>query len=192
IFCEKVDHIDIADARIFPDSMKVVIRKKAKLDDFENSRIVANYITKYHQIVNATTSITARRAYTAKGDYPYYDIDSNLFLIPISKVYLDSSYQTIAEGKIAETAEFKLSPEFYFYGNVRMNAADPEMLFEGATKIEHNCDAFAKNWMSFKARLNPKNIQIPVTEDMKSLEGESLSAGIVWHFSQDIDSTELY
>lgn len=192
IFCEKVDHIDIADARIFPDSMKVVIRKKAKLDDFENSRIVANYITKYHQIVNATTSITARRAYTAKGDYPYYDIDSNLFLIPISKVYLDTSYQTIAEGKIAETAEFKLSPEFYFYGNVRMNAADPEMLFEGATKIEHNCDAFAKNWMSFKARLNPKNIQIPVTEDMKSLEGESLSAGIVWHFSQDIDSTELY
>jgi hypothetical protein len=192
IFCEKVDHIDVADARIFPDSMKVVIRKKAKLDEFVNSRIEANYITKYHQIVHATTNITAKRAYTSKGEYPYYDIDSNLFMIPISKVYLDTSFQTIAEGKIDESKEFMLSPEFNFYGNVRMNASDPDLLFEGATKIVHNCDDFPKNWMSFKTRINAKNIQIPVTEKMTTLSGDPIAAGIIWHFSENIDSTEIY
>lgn len=192
IFCEKVKYIDVADARIYPDSMKVIIRKKAKLDDFNNSRIEANYITKYHQIINASTSITARKAYTSKGEYPYYDIDSNLFLIPISRVYLDTSFQTIAEGKIPETAKFKVSPEFNFYGNIRMNASDPNLLFEGATRIEHECSAFPQNWMSFKSRLDPKNIQIPVEQDLKTLDGNPISAGIVWHFSQDMDSTEMY
>ena len=192
IYCEKVQHIDVADARIFPDSMKVVIRKKAKLDEFLNSTITANYITKYHQIINATTNITAKKAYTSQGEYPYYDIDSNLFLIPIHRVYLDTSFQTIAEGKIPETANFKLSPEFNFYGNIRMNASNPHMVFDGATKIIHECAAFPQNWMSFKTRIDPKNIQIPVTENMKTLEGNPISAGIVWHVSTDIDSTEMY
>jgi len=192
IFCEKVQHIDVADARIYPDSMKVVIRKKAKMDDFENSRIVANYITKYHQILNAKTTITARKAYTATGEYPYYDVDSNMFLIPIHRVYLDTSFQTIAEGKVPQTASFKLSPEFDFYGNVRINASDPTIKFDGATRIVHDCEAFPKNWMSFTARLDPKNIQIPVGKTLKTLEGTPISAGIVWHFSDDIDSTMMY
>ena len=32
IFCEQVKYLDVADARIFPDSMKMVIRRKAKID----------------------------------------------------------------------------------------------------------------------------------------------------------------
>jgi hypothetical protein len=46
--------------------------------------------------------------------------------------------------------------------------------------------------MSFKSEIDPKNIQIPVLENMKDLDGNAISAGIVWRDSPSTDSLELY
>ena len=192
IFCEETQFVEVADARIYPDSAKVTIRKKARMETLENSKIVANYITKYHTIVNATTNITARRAYTSKGEYPYYDIDSNRYDIYLPEIKLDTSYQTVASGKIADNEGFKMSPQFDFYGQVFLKAADPTLTFKGATRINHECEKFDRNWMSFSAPIDPKNIQIPVSESMKDLEGNSISAGILWRHASDPDSIMMY
>jgi hypothetical protein len=192
IVCSKTEYIDVADARIFPDSMKVVIRKKAEMDPLLNSKIVANYITKYHTFTKADTKITARRNYTSKGIYPYYDADSVATLFVMDKIGVDSSYQTIASGMIKDDANFKLSSQFDYYGKVDIKAANPLIYFSGATRINHSCEKFARSWMSFTAEINPKNIQIPVTAAMKSLDGQNLAAGIVWHDSPAKDSIRLY
>lgn len=192
ITCTKTEFIDVADARIYPDSMKVVIRKKAKMDPLTNSRIVANYITKYHTFINANTEITARRAYTSVGDYPYFDADSNKTLLRLDKIGVDSSYQTFAQGNVKSDANFKLSPQFDYYGKLGIRASNPLIYFEGATRINHNCADFARNWMSFTAQIDPKNIQIPVSQSMKTLDGQAISAGIVWHDSRSTDSIRLY
>ncbi len=192
IFCEKVEFIEVADARIYPDSMKVVIHKKAKMEPFTNSKIVANYITKYHTFTKANVEITAKRAYLGNGEYPYYDKDSVLTYFQMKKITLDTSYQTIASGAIDNNAGFKLSPEFDYYGKVSILASNPLINFEGATRIHHNCEKFDKTWMSFSASIDPKNIQIPVSAKMKNLDGEAISAGIIWRNSRDTDSIKLY
>lgn len=192
IVCTKTEYIDVADARIYPDSMKVVIRKKAEMDPLVNSKIVANYITKYHTFTKADTKITARRNYTATGIYPYYDADSVKTLITMDKIGVDSTYQTIASGMIKNDANFKLSSQFDYYGKVDIKAANPLIYFSGATRLNHSCEKFARSWMSFTAEINPKNIQIPVSASMKSLDGQTLSAGIVWHDSKAKDSIRLY
>jgi hypothetical protein len=192
ITCTKTEFIDVADARIFPDSMKVIIRKKAEMDPLKNSVIVANYITKYHTFTKADTKISARRAYMASGIYPYYDADSAKTLITMDKITVDSSYQTVASGSIKPDANFKLSSQFDYYGTVNVKAANPRISFSGATRINHSCEKFARSWMSFSAEIDPKNIQIPVTNNMKSLDGKNLSAGIVWHDSRAKDSIRLY
>ncbi len=192
IFCSEVEYIDVADARIFPDGMLVNIRKKAKLDRFENSKIVANYITKYHTFTKASVDITARRAYTATGDYPYYDMDSVLTIVRMDKIGLDASFQTTADGKISKESTFKLSKQFDFYGNMSVKAASPAISFNGATRINHSCDKFEKSWMAFNSEIDPKNIQIPVSSEMKNLEGKALSAGIVWRDAANVDSIALY
>lgn len=192
IYCSNTEYIDVADARIYPDSMKVTIRKKAEMDPLDNSRIVANYITKYHQFVEANTRISARKAYTSSGKYPYYDADSVRTYITMTKIGLDTLFQTVAEGKIASDANFKLSKYFDYYGDIKIKAANPLITFAGATRINHNCDKFAKSWMSFTSEIDPKNIQIPVSEKMKTLEGKAISAGIVWRDSKDMDSVKMY
>jgi hypothetical protein len=192
IFCEKVEYLEIADARIYPDSMKVVIRKNANMDQFKNAKIVANYITKYHSFVRATVDVKARRAYVGEGEYPYYDKDSTLTYFEMKNITLDTSYQTVASGQISENQGFKLSKEFDYYGKISVFSANPLMSFEGATRINHECEKFDKTWMSFAASIDPKNIQIPVSAVMKNLSGESISAGIVWRNSATVDSIKLY
>lgn len=192
IFCNQVEYVDIADARIYPDSMKLIIRKKAKIDKLTNAKIVASYVTKYHKFTEAEVEINARRDYTAIGNYPYYDKDSVLTYVKMDKIGLDSSYQTRASGKISPDMNFKLSNEFDYNGAVSVRAANPLISFSGATRINHNCAKFDRNWMAFTSEIDPKNIQIPVSNAMKDLEGGSISAGIVWRDSPSTDSLSLY
>lgn len=192
IYCDEVEYINVADARIYPDSMKVNIRKKAQLDQFKNATIVANYITKYHTFERATVDITARKAYKATGEYPYYDKDSVPTYIAIDEIGLDNSFETFANGKISKEQGFKLSNEFDYYGNLTVKASSPEILFNGATRINHNCEKLEKNWLAFSSSIDPKNVQIPVSTTMKNLDGQSISAGIVWRDATNVDSIELY
>lgn len=192
MFCTNTEYIDVADARIYPDRKYVVIRRKAVLDTLTNARIVANYVTKYHTILNSKVQISARRKYVGEGFYPYFDADSNKTLIKMNTIGVDSSFQTFANGNILSEDNFKLSSQFDYYGKMSIKAAKPEILFTGATRINHTCEKFARNWMSFSAQIDPKNIQIPVSDNMKTLEGKSIAAGIVWRDSPTKDSIRLY
>ncbi|MEZ4936442.1 MAG: hypothetical protein R2799_02500 [Crocinitomicaceae bacterium] len=192
ILCKEVPHIDVADARIFPDSNLVTIHKNAKMDPLNNSEILVNRVTKFHEIYEANTVVLARMKYESQGKYNYYDADSNISVLNLYNIHPDSTFQTVATGKVKPDENFKLSPEFEFYGDVHLLAANQFLEFEGATRVNHNCDAFTKSWMSFKAFIDPKSVSIPVSENMKDLDGNAISAGIVFHNSIDQDSMKLY
>lgn len=192
IYCDEVEYVNVADARVFPSDKKVIIRQEAKIDPMSNTKIVANYITKYHTFVQADVEIVNRKYYKASGVYPFYDRDSNVTLIQMDNIGLDSSYQTVANGKVPQELNFKLSDEFAFYGNVNIVASNPYVNFQGATKVFHDCEKFTKSWLSFSAPINPQDIQIPVSNEMKNLEGERISAGVVWRDSPVMDSIRIY
>jgi hypothetical protein len=192
IYCSETEYIEVADARIFPDSMKVTIRKDAEMDPFENAEIIANFTTKHHKIDKVKAKISSQTSYSAEGYYDYSSGDGKTYSIFLEEIKVDDALQTVAIGKISKEENFKLSPEFDFYGTINLEADSPELIFDGATRINHECDKFSRNWMAFKAKLDKKNIQIPVSENMKDLNGNSISAGIVWRNSSVTDSVRLY
>lgn len=192
IFCEQVKYLDVADARIFPDSMKMVIRRKAKIDPLKNSQVVANYITQYHKFVQCEIDILARLNFQGTGTYPYYDRDSTLTNFFMERIFVDSTHQTEAVGKIAQDAQFYLSKQFDYYGDVTVKASLPTIIFTGATRINHTCEKFPRKWISFSAKIDPNNIQIPIVPDMVDFEGNPISSGIVWRNSPQTDSIRLY
>jgi len=192
IDCDRIEYIDVADARISPADQKIIIRKKAKMDPFEGATIVANYVTKYHTIENAHVEISARRKFKADGEYYYLDANENKHKILFKDINVDTTYQTVATGIIEQEENFKLSDQFDFYGDVYLSASDQFLTFDGATRITHDCDQFAKNWMKFKTDIDPNNILIPVTDDMKDLEGNNIAVGIVLRTTSDYDSLGIY
>ncbi|MDG0973791.1 MAG: hypothetical protein P8O07_06485 [Crocinitomicaceae bacterium] len=192
IYCYETRFVQIADSRIFPDSMKIVIREKGVMDTLFKAKIISNYITKYHEITDVQASIETREKYEASGRYKYIDVDSNIYYFDLTRIYLDSTLQTIGLGKVNQDENFKLSSAFDYYGDIKLIASEPYLRYTGATRINHSCEKFEKNWMAFSSYLNPKNIQIPVMKEMKDLEGNFISAGILWRNSQDLDKVTLY
>jgi hypothetical protein len=192
IYCTKVQYIDVADARIYPDSSKVIIRKKAKMEPFQDAKVVANYITQYHKFLHCQIAITARKRYSGKGIYPYYDQDSLKTDFVMDKIYLDSTEQTVAVGKISQDAKFYLSKQFDYYGNIQVIAYLPTIIFNGSTRMNHNCAKFPRSWIALSANIDPANIQIPITADMKNIDGQNVMAGMAWRDSRVLDSIRLY
>lgn len=192
IYCKKVDYVEVGDARIYPDSSRLTIRKKAYMEPLENSKIIANSITKFHRFINCETEIKGRYEYDSKGDYPYYDRDSNMTLIKIDKIWLDSTVQTVAVGKIGGNQDFKLSEQFNYFGDVNIKAALPFVKFKGSIRINHSCDAFKRTFVAVDTDIDPKNIQIPFNGRIFNSDSTELFVGIAWRDSKDLEEMKMY
>jgi hypothetical protein len=178
ITANEVQYIQVADALITPDSMRVRIGRNAKMDPLKNATITANFVTKYHTIHDATVNITARRKYSGTGVYDYKDEAGKVFPIQMEDVDVDTSFQTFAKGVIPEKDGFQLSPAFDFFGDVLLKATTKDLLFTGSTRIKHDCPGIPKNWMTFSGEIDPQEVFIPVSDSLVDAEGAAIGAGI--------------
>jgi hypothetical protein len=179
IRARQVPFIRVADAKIIPDSGRVVVKKDAAMEPLKNANILANYITQYHSIFDATVNIYSKNKYTASGKYNYVDETKKTTTFDFAEISVDSTKQTYADGKILEKENFQLSPYFDFYGDVNLRANNKYLIFDGNTRVIHDCPNIEKNWMAFKQEINPDEIFIPVDSSLADQRGNSLGAGIL-------------
>ncbi len=178
ITANDVQYIQVADALVTPDSMRVRIRRNAEMDPLTNAVITANFVTKHHRIYNATVDIKAKRNYSASGDYDYVDEAKKAFRIRLQNVNVDTAYQTYARGRILEEEGFQLSPAFDFFGDVLLQASIKELTFTGSTRIMHDCPGLERNWMRFSGPVDPLEVFIPVGDTLKDDKGLSIGNGV--------------
>lgn len=172
-----VKYIHSADARIYPDSEHVVIEKKAVMRKLENAGIVANTVTEYHNLYNASINIQGRRNYSGSGTIDYVDRNDMKQSITFENIDIDTTGQTVAEGSIG-SGGFTLSPHFEFRGSVRLEASKQFLTFKGATRISHECATLDRNWIKFSAEIDPSKIYIPVDTGLEDAGNNKLYASI--------------
>lgn len=178
ITANDVQYIQVADALITPDSMRVRIARNAKMDPLRNATVTANFVNKFHTIHHATVSIAARRQYSGSGTYDYKDETGKAFPIDMRNINVDTTFQTYALGRVPQDAGFQLSPAFDFFGDVRLDASIKELTFTGNTRIMHDCTGIPRNWMAFTGRIDPQEVFIPVSDSLVDAEGFAVGAGI--------------
>ena len=178
ISAEHVKIIKVADAAIFPDSGKVSILKDAQMKPLTRAIVLANQKNRYHRFYNATVSITSRKKYTASGNYDYFDRNGEQQLIRFENIAVDTTGQTYAEGLIPDSVSFKLSPEFAFSGEVILNAARKNLMFDGGFRPITDCFRNNRWWVKFSSEIDPKNIQLPVTSPLRDIHNEKLLLGM--------------
>jgi hypothetical protein len=182
INAKEVKIIKVADAAIYPDSGKVLIYKNAEMQTLSRAIIIANTRTKYHQFYNAEVSIASRKNYTGRADYDYKDregVRQRIYFDRI-RVQVDTALQTVAEGTISDSANFVLSPEFAFKGNVVLSAADKNLLFDGGFHIITDCIKSKPEWVRFSSQVDPGHVQIPVVMPLKNMVGDPISLGMMF------------
>ncbi|MBL7894788.1 MAG: hypothetical protein JNK50_05820 [Bacteroidia bacterium] len=180
IQCLNVPFINVADARIFPDSGKVIIRKNAVMDTLKRANILANTVTKHHRIRNVTANIFSKRNYLGSGEYLYMDENEKKYMIKFSVIKPDTSGTTTSEGVISEKDQFMFNDYFTFAGKVTLRAINPYLFFDGGTKIVHNCSRIRKAYLKFSGDINPKEILIPIDPDTKDMFGAPVVNAIMY------------
>jgi hypothetical protein len=188
INCKNVPFIHTADARIFPDNGEVTIFKNAVMDTLEKANLMANTVTKYHNIRNVTANIFGRRSYFATGEYQYIDENDNPFNIKFNTIQPDTGGQTIATGSISEKDKFKFNDYFSFAGNVRLEANNQYLFFDGGTQIVHGCNKIKKAYLKFNGEINPKDIMIPIPKESVDMNGKPIVNAIMY----SLDTTAVY
>lgn len=188
ITAQQVKYLNVADARIFPDSGLVVIQKDAVMKTFNNAKIVANAVTKYHNLYNCTVNVLARKNYSGSGSYDYVDEAKNKLTFYFSNINVDTTYQTYAETSIPDTSKFKLSPVFEYKGKVKLKASNQFLVFDGAVRIKHDCAAIPKSWLKFESEVNPGDIYIPISKNPIDATGKPIATSLM----VTTDSTHFY
>ena len=181
IKAHQVKYVNVADARVYTSDGEVVVERDADMQALKKAEIVANIVTKYHTISNATVDIKARRNYTAEGDYKFVDAEGNEQPVHFDNVRVDGGFQTIASGIIGEDAGFKLNPYFEFKGQASIEANKIGMYFTGGTRLKHECD-YMKPWLSFAADIDPADVMIPIDENIKGYDIKTkMEAGLYYN-----------
>jgi len=156
----EVPEIEVADARIHPDSGYVVIRQNAAMDELKNARIVANRFSELHEFYESIARIRGKYRYSARGLYDYKDEEGSTWPILFESIKPDTSGMTIAVAEIKESDEFYLSPYFGYKGKITLRADEIPMYYFGSIKLQNDCKNLQSMWYDIAATIDPTDIVI--------------------------------
>lgn len=189
INASNVKYIKVADIAVFPEKEMLTIGKDALINTLYNAEILADVNKKYFELYDATVDITSRSKYNATGYYDYVDLIDGKQKIFFTDIHPDSSLTTIAEAKISYDDNFKLSPAFEYYGDVRLNAKKKSLLFDGAYRINTaNCSVMKHPWLLMKTTVDPNNILIDIDSVSKDVDANNAYAGVFF----DVERRDIY
>ncbi len=178
-----VKYIRVADAAIFPVDRKIIIERDAHFDPLEHAKILANTVTKNHEIYDGTVEILGRKNYNAVGNYDYVDETGYRQKILLKEIGVDPGFQTIGKGTVSDTTGFSISMDFDFSGDITLKASDEFLEFDGGFRIRHTCSSGARDWVKFTSHVDPKDIYLGIDKDLKNVAGDKLVSGLI--FSQE-------
>ena len=123
IEAENINYIHIADALIQPDSGKITINRRAKIQQMQNAIIALNNKYILH---HAKIDIESTKRYTGSAIYDYISEEKEIQQIYFPELAVDTM-TTSARGYIPVSQKFMLNPAFSFTGDVQLFAKDDNL-----------------------------------------------------------------
>lgn len=177
--------IKVADAAIFPYNGKLSIGRNGRITQLKQAEILANRTSLYHRFYNATVNIGSRKRYTANGLYDYTPSDGDVTTLEMNKIEVNSKGETFAGAAISDSMNFMLNKYFRFKGNMEVNASSKLINFEGGFGFVHDCNSLQQEWVKMRAKLDSKNIVIPVADMTENTGSGKLRVSIYYSTTEN-------
>ncbi|NVK05069.1 MAG: hypothetical protein HWD92_09605 [Flavobacteriia bacterium] len=173
----EVPHMDVADARIFPDSGYVAIEAEADMRRLQNARLIANRETQLHTFSEGSLKVKARNDYRGNAVYEYIDADGVIWPLYFESVKADHGI-TVGHANVTQEDAFYLSSFFGYYGQVDLRAPDRVLDYKGFILIQHTCENLETDWFRIDSKIDPDDIIIDLPEDNPSTAADNVYTGI--------------
>ena len=173
IEAEDINYIHIADALIQPENGKIVINRRARIQQLQNAVLAVNNRYILH---SGKIDIESTKRYSGNAVYNYVAEDNNIQPVSFPQLEVDT-LTTSARGYIPASQKFMLSPQFSFTGDVMLNARKNFLTFTGAAGIVHKCNDVKSYNVKFKSMIDPKNVMIPISEKPRDINDNLVFSG---------------
>ncbi|MCP9768852.1 hypothetical protein EGI22_13075 [Lacihabitans sp. LS3-19] len=198
-----VNEIHSADAAIIPNKGLVAVKKDGMLEDFENAKIVADTLNRYHTLTNATVKINSKISFAGNADYQFVNVSSDTFNIKLGTFEFaelsadgtilnsksSNKLSTIAKAKVTEKDSVYLSPKMLYKGDITMLAPFKNLSLNGQVLPEiKKYPMIGGSWINYKGNKS-EAISINVDETLKD-GGKPLFVGL--HFKSLAPMDAMY
>ncbi len=165
---QEVERINVADISIFPSS-EIDIKAKGVMNKLYKTKlkVINNENVVLHEITNVDIQIKSKNSYLAQsGTYKYKDITGKIQNVFFNKItFSEIKNASIATGTIKEEREFRLSPYYFFKGDIEFNAKQDYLTFNGFARIKNFCN-YQGEWFYFKNEINPHDVVININKNL--------------------------
>jgi hypothetical protein len=159
-----VKQIKAADAFInIPDTSDIFIQPGGRMRTIYNAQIVADTVSKYHNINKATVDIGGKFLYKATGFYEYNipGFNQEVFFNDIQGKYQtikngERKVQTFATAEIPEKDSFRVDVKTLFKGDMVLNSSTQNMTFRGFGRLLAD-KLPATNWFTLQTEIDRKD-----------------------------------
>ncbi len=189
-----VPFMNVADARIVPDSNRVLIRENAEIERFRNAQITLDTLNGYHSLYNGDISVTARHAFSGNAIYQYvnatkdtFEIELENFLLVRDKKLKGNQIFTVGTGEIQEKDNIYIMPSTLYKGDVTLYANRRILQMDGFIKLDLKNMPDNDSWLAHSSDSEVQDLVINVSEAV-SESGQPLTSG----FNIDAVSGEVY
>ena len=179
------EFLEVADALIYPNGMTVRIKPNGNLEELSDAKIVA---AGTYSLDSARVNIFSRKKYFGAGLYKYTQDNGETEDIYFTDISVNDSLHTHAETDLPPEKNFMLSPYFSYTGKVELIANKEHLIFTGGAGIVNQCKHISNHYLAFSSEIDPDNIMIPVSEQMRDIHKKKIYCG---HFITN-DSTHIY
>ncbi|MES2558728.1 MAG: hypothetical protein V4590_03250 [Bacteroidota bacterium] len=177
LYAKKIPFIAVGDAHIFPDSQKVVIREGANIDEIYHSKIIADTLSKFHKIEEATLRIEGKFALKGTGTYEYMDQKKNKQKFFLNEITIDAQHQLMAKTDIPDSIKFNAGTNIRFQGRVVLRSIEKNLEYDGFFLPTHALSYPRTDWFRNKAIINPDSVFINLQPTLTNQNKQALTNG---------------
>lgn len=178
IDCQWVNHIDMANARFYPDKGNIYIGGTGDIREFTNSRLLCERTDSTKQLNKVTLKLTGRHKFNGSGDFIYISEEKVSTVIRFIEMGVDSTNCFYAKADIAADNAIGLNKGFNYKGNIYLYSRKPDLFFRGYVALTTPDTYLKHTWLRVNTFLNSKQIRIPVDVENRNDANQRIFNGI--------------
>ena len=131
--------LPVADALIAPGGDSLHISKGGLFAPIADGQLLFPRDSGFHLFYKCDLLVENGLKYSGKGTIDYIGVDEKKQPVYMTQIAPDAQGISVAQGLIADTANFTLSTAFGFAGTMRVDAAHRFYHFDGGVRLLHKC-----------------------------------------------------
>ena len=183
LIVEGIEFIEIADAKIFPDSSKLTIHENAEIQTLKNAKIVMDTLNEYHTLIG-DIDIISKKDFEGSANYQFVTFQGDTVPIVFSEFTLEAvledngnyEYHTVSTGTLQKSDSLLISPKMYYTGDVIMYAHRKVLSLDGAIFLDLEGRTNTP-WLTYNKTENVEEVKIDL-EIQNMIEVQELLFGL--------------